>query len=1087
MAERDHEPTGPLTDVKAARRAGAPSLGPGDVLAERFRIVGPLGEGGMGEVYEAEDLELGERVALKILRPERSAGEGSFELFRREIQLARRVTHVNVCRTYDLFRHRSSTRDGRPVDVAFVTMELLRGDTLAARLQRNGRLSIAEAGPIVEQMVSGLAAAHRAGIVHRDLKSENVILVAEGERVRAVVSDFGLAHATGAAASPEQRIVGTPAYMAPEQVEGKPTTAATDIYALGVVIYEMVTGRVPFTGDTPLRAAQRRLQAPPLPATHYVPGLDPRWDAAIDRCLRREPRERFRTVDEVLTLLERGVPARPRTRRRFLAVLAVALLAGAAALLWRASPPGRGPAAPPPLAKAPRRAVAVLGVRAAGGEPRDAPWLGEYLAERVEAELAAGGGLRTLPGEVRARVERERSEPDAPAGGLRDAFGADLLVAGTWSTRDGRLSLSLAAREATSGAEIAAAAAEGLEGDPADVAARACRGLRERLGVIPPADVETAGLRAGRLSSLEAAREYGTGLVALRGFDALGARAAFERAVAVDPSHPLARAALARALSALGLDDRARKEAQRAHDLSASLSEAQRLAIEAQLRESAHEWPRAVEVRREQRARAPDDPEHAIELVEALVALGSPDEALRALEAAGPPVVADPRFAMAESRAALGAGLLDRAQGAVDAAVRLAQQRAATLLLARARLLEAQVLRTRGALDAAVAAGDEAARLFRVGGDRGSVARALRHSADVRRYQGQLVEARRLAEESLDVARAVGEVGTASTAVNRIASVLQEEGQLAASRLRYEEVRSMAPELGDRELEATAMNNIGVSWWLAGDLVSARRQLEGALAFFRRIGGKRGISFTLFNLGFVLVDRGELGAASRAFEESAALSRQLTQPSLTGMAVFGQGQVALAGGDMGLARRRHEEALAIRSGLDERGRVADSQLALAALDLDEARVDAAEPLLAAVVEEFARESRRDREALARALLAELLLARGRLDEARREADRAVALAAPTEFRTVQTAVAIASARLLAPRDGVAAAAAARAAQERAERSGHVLLALEARLALGEIERSLGRAGAREGLLALADEARTRGFGRIAKRASRAAS
>ena len=1086
MAERDHEPTGPLADVKAERRAGGPSLGPGHVLAERFRIVGSLGEGGMGEVYEAEDLELGERVALKILRPARGAGEGSFEQFRREIQLARRVTDVNVCRTYDLFRHHGSTREGRPVDVAFVTMELLRGDTLAERVQRNGRLSTAEAGPIVEQIVSGLAAAHRVGIVHRDLKSENVILVAEGERVRAVVSDFGLAHAAGTAASAEQRIVGTPAYMAPEQVEGKPTTAATDIYALGVVMYEMVTGRVPFTGDTPLRAAQRRLEVPPLPATHYVPGLDPRWDAAIDRCLRREPRERFGAVEEVLTLLRRAVPARPRTRRRFLAGLAAAVLAAAAALLWRAPLPGGADAAPP-LAEAPRRAAAVLRARAASGEERDAPWLGEYLAERVEAELAAGDGLRMLPGEVRARVERERSETDAPAGGLRDAFGADLLVAGMWSTRDGQLSLSLAAREATSGTEIATAGAEGPDGDPADVAARGSRGLRERLGLAAPGDAETAGLRAGRLSSLEAAREYGAGLVAVRGFDALGARAAFERAVAVDPSHPLARAALARALSALGLDDRARKEAQRAFDLSASLPDAQRLAIEAQLRESAREWPRAVEVRREQRARAPDDPEHVIDLAEALVALGNPNEALRALEAAGPPVVADPRFAMAESRADLAAGLLDRAQAAVDAAVRLAQQRGATLLQARARLLEAQVLRTRGALEAAVAAGGEAARLFRVGGDRGSVARALRHSADVRRYQGQLVEARRLAEESLDVARAVGEVGTASTAVNRIASVLQEEGQLAASRLRYEEVRSMAPEIGDRELEATAMNNIGVSWWLAGDLVSARRQLEGALAFFRRIGGKRGLSFTLFNLGFVLVDRGELDAAARAFEESAALSRELTQPSLTGMAVFGQGQVALASGDLALARRRHEEALAIRRGLDERGRVADSQLALAALDLDEARVDAAEPLLAAVVEEFARQSRRDREALARALFAELLLARGRFDEARLEMDRAVALAAPTEFRPVQTTVAIASARLLARRDGVAAAAAARAAQELAERSGHVLLALEARLALGEIERSLGRADARERLLAIADEARTRGLGRIATRATNAAS
>ncbi|HET7292787.1 MAG TPA: protein kinase [Vicinamibacteria bacterium] len=1086
MDERDADPTGPLTDLPRPRRGGAPSLGPGHVLAERFKIVSALGEGGMGEVYEAEDLELGERVALKVLRSEQPAGEDAFDLFRREIQLARRVTHVNVCRTYDLFRHRGSSRDGRPMELAFVTMELLRGDTLAERVLRAGRLGTAEARPIVEQIVSGLAAAHHAGVVHRDLKAGNVILVPEGGGVRAVVSDFGLAHAPAdaAATSPERRIVGTPAYMAPEQVEGRPATPATDVYALGVVMYEMVTGHVPFAGETPLRAALRRLESPPTPPTEHVPGLDPRWVAAIDRCLRRDPRERFGSVEDVARCL-RDERRAPIARRRFVAALAAAAVAAAALYLWR-GPGSAGPKAPPPLGRAPRRAVAVLAVAGPSDAPSDAVWLGEYLAEAIDAELGMGGALRLVPGDVRSRAERERAAGSTPAS-WRDALGADLVVAGAWSSRAGRLSVALRALDAASGAEAASAEDDGPEGAPWEAAERAARRLRGALGVPVPSEAERSALLAARFSNVEAARDYGAGLRALRLFDALAARAAFERAVANDPSHPLVRAALARALSALGLDDRARKEAQRALDLSGGLTARQRLAIEAQLREASREWPRVVAIRQEQRAREPDDVEHVVALADGLVAAASPEGALAALAAAGPPVVPDPRLAMAEARAALGAGQLDRARDAVGAAVALARQRGAGLLQARARLLEAQVLRTRGELEAAVAAGAAAAELFEAEGDRASVARALRHSADVRRYQGQLGEARRLAERGLAVARSVGDVGSVSAAVNRIASVLQEEGRLEASRQRYEEVRSMAPDLGDRELEATAMNNIGVSWWLAGNLVAARRQLEAALVFFRQAGSKRGLSFTLFNLGFVLLDQGELDDAARAFSESESLSRELTQPSLTGMAVFGQGQVALARGDAALARRRHEEALELRRGLDERGRVAESQIALAAVSLDEARLDDAAPRLEAALAELARQPRRDQEALARGLLAELLLGHGRLEEARREADRATALATPTEFRTVQTAVAITAARVQARWDAAAAALAAGAARERAEQAGHVGLAFEARLALGEIERGLGRSGAREALRVLAEEARTRGFGRVARRATSTAS
>ncbi|MFY9824755.1 MAG: protein kinase, partial [Thermoanaerobaculia bacterium] len=316
------------------------------LLAERFRIVRFLGHGGMGDVYEAEDLEVGGRVALKTVRAEIARLPGALERFAREIHLARKVTHPNVCRIFDISHH------GHGEDrVTFLTMELLAGETLEARLQRDGPMRESEALPIVRQMAEGLAAAHRAGVVHRDFKPANVMLVPEEEPgkedgVRPVVTDFGLAHGAepgGGGLTMYGDILGTPSYMAPEQVTGGTVTPVTDVYALGVVLYEMVTGTVPFKGETALSTAVKRLKEPPPPPRLRAPGLDPAWEAAILRCLAVEPGDRFGGVREAVAALEPPSPApevQPepvasarRGRSRWLIAAAVLILAVAALLV----------------------------------------------------------------------------------------------------------------------------------------------------------------------------------------------------------------------------------------------------------------------------------------------------------------------------------------------------------------------------------------------------------------------------------------------------------------------------------------------------------------------------------------------------------------------------------------------------------------------------------------------------------------------------------------------------------------------------------------------------------------------------------
>jgi serine/threonine-protein kinase len=303
----------------------------------------------MGEVYEARDLELGVPVALKCLPfpPEASgsAATGSATArFKSEIQLARKVTHPNVCRIYDLGRH--STPQGR--EILFLTMELLSGETLAERLGRDGPMSPGSALPLVQQMADALSAAHQADVIHRDFKSSNVMLVRSGPTgTRVVVTDFGLAHSLvrSEGGSPSLtatgQFLGTPAYMAPEQLTGGEVQPTTDIYAFGVVLYEMITGARPFPGAS-LDSVLRRLQEPaPSPRTH-IQDLHPAWEAVILRCLERNPSDRPQKAEEVVQALTSGAPtweprAVPRlpSRRTALGLLGLAavLLLVAAVLL----------------------------------------------------------------------------------------------------------------------------------------------------------------------------------------------------------------------------------------------------------------------------------------------------------------------------------------------------------------------------------------------------------------------------------------------------------------------------------------------------------------------------------------------------------------------------------------------------------------------------------------------------------------------------------------------------------------------------------------------------------------------------------
>jgi eukaryotic-like serine/threonine-protein kinase len=289
------DPTTELTPFVAAAQTGQREL-----LAARYEILGLLGQGGMGSVYKARDLELDELVAVKMLRQDAVPTPRALERFRREVKLARRVTHRNVARTFDIGEHQGNK---------FLTMELVDGEPLSALVAREQRLLPQRATEIAADVCDGLSAAHAAGVVHRDLKPDNVMLEVGG---RIVITDFGIAHAAASEGwGTIGGTVGTPAYMAPEQLEGAELDGRADLYALGVMLFEMLAGRMPFEAGSPYTLAAARLSSPPPDPRTFDAGL-PEWLAELVlKCLARHPGDRYTSASQVARALRSRVAMLP--------------------------------------------------------------------------------------------------------------------------------------------------------------------------------------------------------------------------------------------------------------------------------------------------------------------------------------------------------------------------------------------------------------------------------------------------------------------------------------------------------------------------------------------------------------------------------------------------------------------------------------------------------------------------------------------------------------------------------------------------------------------------------------------------------
>jgi serine/threonine-protein kinase len=267
----------------------------GTVLASRYRIIGLLGKGGMGEVYKAEDIKLSQTVALKFLPDHLQKDSAALERFHSEVRHARQVAHVNVCRVFDI-----GEIDGKH----FLSMEFIDGDDLSSLLRRVGRLSSERAIEIARQLCVGLSAIHNAGILHRDFKPANVIIDSKG---KARITDFGIAGLEEEIARDNLR-AGTPAYMSPEQITGKEVSTRSDIYALGLVLYEIFTGKQAFTADSIPEMIRKQTSETLTNPSEFVKGIDPLVESVISQCIAKNPKDRPPSALHVAMALPGGNP-----------------------------------------------------------------------------------------------------------------------------------------------------------------------------------------------------------------------------------------------------------------------------------------------------------------------------------------------------------------------------------------------------------------------------------------------------------------------------------------------------------------------------------------------------------------------------------------------------------------------------------------------------------------------------------------------------------------------------------------------------------------------------------------------------------
>ena len=715
----------------------------------------------------------------------------------------------------------------------------------------------------------------------------------------------------------------------------------------------------------------------------------------------------------------------------------------------------------------------------------------------LTTELAASEQLRTIPGENVARTKRDLALPDSDSyakdtlARIHENLGADFVVLGSYfdlgKASGGTIRLDMRLQDARTGEVVAAVSKAGTEVDLPALASLAGADLRQRLGAADLSKVQEESLNALQPSSQEAARAYAEGLARLRDYDNLGGQRLLEKSISADPKFGPAHAALADALAGLGYDAKARDEAEKAFDLSNSLSREQRMRVEARYREATREWDKAIEIYRGLFHLFPDNIEYGLRLADVQNSASKGVDALNTigeLRKLPPPSSEDPRIGIAEAQGAEAIGDYAREEGAARASAQKAQSIGARFLTAASRHLQCWALNRLGQVEQALAACEDAKKTFNEAGDRDSVARVLVTSGSVLEEAGQFPPARSRYEEAMAIHRTTGDQAGVALALNVLAVLDVDSGDYSSAKTMYEQSISISRKNGDQDQVVRGLGNLANLLLLEGDLQGARPMYEEVLAICRSFDSKDRIALQLSNLGVLLFLQGDLPGSQKTLEEAATFATQSGDKRQLGDILFNLSDVFQAEGKLQEAREKRSELLQLRTQIANKVGSANARVELAESSIEEGHpAEAIEPLRQAIADLKELKSEDD-EALTYPVLAHALLLTGNPAEALKTMESGAGVASRTRNRMVQFAFAIVEAQARAA-NGQTTPATESLMRTIAEtrKFGFLGYGLEARLALAEIQLKLAKsAKAHDRLAEIERDAQTRGFQLIARKA-----
>ena len=858
----------------------APGSGPAD-FGPRYRVEKLLGEGGMGAVYKAYDLDLERAVALKLIRPHIAADPEVSQRFRQELILASRISHKNILRIHDL---------GEANGTKFISMAFVEGEDLHQVLRREGKLDLSRALNISRQLCNALEAAHGEGVLHRDLKPQNILL---DRQDHVFVSDFGLAKSldTDAGLSRTGEFLGTPRYMSPEQVECKPLDQRSDLYSLGLVIYEMVTGDVPFRADTTFQLMMARVkQEAPSPKLSN-PEL-PDWLVGIIlKCLEREPEQRYQNAREIITDLDLAVAPRQSAiqsiralkvagehplRKYVLASVIVALVIGAGLFSYWKLAPAKHPA----VASVPATSIAVVPFQNQSGDAKS-DWLGASLAEMLGNDIGGSPQLRIVPDErigtvMTALHLSPTTKIDEPTlKRIAEFTGANRLVSGSFTRAGDQIRVDAILMDLKQGSRIPLKVEAASENQLLDAVQVLANQLRQQLQLSGSALGDLRPTGNGPIThSLAALRHYNEGTQRLRQGNNIEAEKNFEAAVVEDENFALAYSRLGQTYSNLGYDDKAEKASRRAVDLSEQLPARDKYLIAANYARITNNTKEAIQLYENLAKLTPED-------VDVLFTLGglyeSEDQYEPARDNYQRVLNLDPK----NVEALLSRGRVEIKRGNPQDSLEFLNSALAAAIQLDNQEEKASILQATGIAYKMLEKPAEALRNFqeslaikRAIGQKKGIGSSLEEIAQVQMSTGQFDAALQSYQGALAIRREIGDKNGIGSTLIDLGDFYHDRGMQEKALPLFREALQIERELGNESYQALCLNNIGSVYYYRGQFEDALTYFQQALQLREKTGVSDEIAETLHNLADTNLKLGQFEAATGQYLRALELRRK---------------------------------------------------------------------------------------------------------------------------------------------------------------------------------------------------------------------